>query len=156
MLKSIVEATLYTPAWSQKLEQEKQLQKAGGNTGVNLHNVLSHISVCRRRGIGLTTGFIAPRYNYNYSVSQCTPFTTLQWNSTQGWQRLLSLCSNTTLFWHPLPSIHHCVCLHSQSISLWLHGSGVYNLGPDPIEKLCLGIVVASSFLVAPSSSAVV
>jgi hypothetical protein len=32
----------------------------------------------RRRGIGLSTGFLGSRYNYSYRVSQCTPFTTLQ------------------------------------------------------------------------------
>jgi hypothetical protein len=32
----------------------------------------------RRRGIGLTIAFIGSRYNYSYSVSQCTPFKTVQ------------------------------------------------------------------------------
>jgi hypothetical protein len=45
------------------------------------------------------------RYNNSYRVSQCTPFTTVQQNSTQGWQRFLSLSSTTTIFWPQLPSI---------------------------------------------------
>jgi hypothetical protein len=61
-----------------RLKVDKRVNvKISGNLNRHVRKIVSRVSD-RRRGIGLTIGFIGSRYNYSYSVSQCTPFTTVQ------------------------------------------------------------------------------
>jgi hypothetical protein len=69
-----------------------------------LDTKFSRVNCDRRRGIGLSTGFIGLQCTVTFRAYR-NVHPSQHFRRTQGWQRLLSLCSTTTLLWLPLPSI---------------------------------------------------